>query len=89
MKDININIEELKMTETPLINFDINKYIKFFCSQEIIDILRYILLENKLVFFSSYIENLTSFLTIFFPFKYQYQIISILHKEKFHYLNNK
>ena len=93
MKDININIEEHKMTETPLINFDINKYIKLFSSQEIIDILRYILLEKKMVFFSSNIENLTyvimSFLTIIFPFKYQYQIISILHKEKFHYLNNK
>ena len=29
------------------------------------------------------------FLTVIFPFKYQYQIISILHKEIFYYLNNK
>ena len=47
IKDININIEEHKMTEASLINFDINKYIKLFSSQEIIDILRYILLEKK------------------------------------------
>ena len=81
------------MTEAPLINFDIKKYIKLFSTQEIIEILRYILLEKKMVFFSSNIENLTYvimiFLTMIFPFKYQYQIISILHKEIFYYLNNK
>ena len=93
IKDININIEEHKMTEASLINFDIKKYIKFFSSQNIIEILTYILLETKMIFFSSNIENLTYvimlFLNMIFPFKYQYQIISILHKEKFHYLNNK
>ena len=93
IKDINLNIEEHKMTEAPLINFDIKKYIKLFSTQEIIEILRYILLEKKMVFFSSNIENLTYvimiFLTMIFPFKYQYQIISILHKEIFYYLNNK
>ena len=93
IKDININIEEHKMTEASLINFDIKKYIKFFSSQNIIEILTYILLETKMIFFSSNIENLTYvimlFLNMIFPFKYQYQIISILYKEKFHYLNNK
>ena len=93
IKDINILIEEHKMSEAPLINFDIKKYIKLFSTQEIIEILRYILLEKKMVFFSSNIENLTYvimiFLTMIFPFKYQYQIISILHKEIFYYLNNK
>ena len=93
IKDINLNIEEHKMTEAPLINFDIKKYIKLFSTQEIIEILRYILLEKKIVFFSSNIENLTYvimiFLSMIFPFKYQYQIISILYKEIFYYLNNK
>ena len=77
IKEININIEEHKMTEIPLINFDTIKYIKF-SSQKIMEILRYILLEKKMIFFSSNIEDLTYvimlFLNMIFPFKYQFYI---------------
>ena len=93
IKDINILIEEHKMSEIPLLDFEIRKYYKLFSSQEILEILKYILLEKKIIFFSSNIENLTYiimiFLSMIFPLKYQYLIISILHKEIFHLINNK
>ena len=63
-------------------------YIELFNTQEIIKI--YILLEKKLVFFIEYWKlNICyyDFLTIIFPFKYQYQIISILHKDKLNIKN--
>jgi hypothetical protein len=56
----------------------------------IIEIFRYLLFEIKMIFFSSKLYDLTntimSLLTLIAPFKYQFQVVSVLPKELYNFI---
>lgn len=80
------------MNEFPLIHVDITKIFGAFNIDNILEIFKYILFEGKVIFFSSKIHELTnsilSFLILLSPFEYQHQVISILPKEYYSYLES-
>lgn len=92
INDKEINLTERKMNEFPLIHADITKIFGTFNIDSIIDIFKYILFEEKVIFFSSKLHELTnsimSFLFLLSPFEYQHQVISILPKEYYAYLES-
>ena len=92
INDKEINLTEKKMNEFPLIHVDITKIFGAFNIDNILEIFKYILFEGKVIFFSSKIHELTnsilSFLILLSPFEYQHQVISILPKEYYSYLES-
>ena len=87
--DKTIDLTEKKMNELPSIHFNISQAIGHFSLDNLIDIYTYLLLETRMIFFSSKIQELSStilsFLFLLSPLKYQYQIVSILPRELFHF----
>ena len=85
-----IDISEKKMNELPSINTNLIRVFDILSVGNIIDIFRYLLFETKLIFFSKDLYDLTntilSFLFLLTPFKYQFQIVSILPKDLFSYI---
>lgn len=90
INDKEINLTEKKMNEFPLIHVDITKIFGTLNIYNILEIFKYILFEGKVVFFSTKMHELTnsimSFLFLLSPFEYQHQVISILPKEYYSYL---
>ena len=82
-----IELTENKMNELPYIHVDLSHTIGHFNLEDLIDIFSYLLIETKMIFFSSKISELTntilSFLEFLSPLKYQYQIVSVLPRELF------
>ena len=82
-----IELTENKMNELPYIHVDLSHAIGHFNLEDLIDIFSYLLIETKMIFFSSKISELTntilSFLEFLSPLKYQYQIVSVLPRELF------
>ena len=87
-----IDLTEKKNNEYPLIHVDMTNAFGIFNISTILDIFKFILFEGNLIFFSSKISELTnsiiSFLSLLSPFKYQNQIISVLSKEYYSYLES-
>ena len=87
-----IDLTEKKINEYPLIHIDLSKLFGLLNANTFLDIYKFILYEGNVIFFSSKIANLTnsimSFLFLLSPFKYQYQVISILPKEFFSYMDS-
>ena len=87
-----INLTEKKINEYPLIHTDLAKLFALFNINALLDIFKFILYEGNLIFFSSKIYDLTnsimSILSLLSPFKYQYQVISVLSKELFSYIES-
>ena len=85
-----IDLTEKKMNDFPGININLSKFFDSFDIANIIDIFRYLLFETKLIFFSSNLYELTnsimSMLSLIFPFKYQFQIVSILPKDLYNFI---
>ena len=75
------------MNELPLIDLDLTILFKYYTAKQIIDIYRLIILECRVLFFSSNVVLLNPFisgmLSLLYPFHYQYQIVTILPKENF------
>ena len=84
-----IEISETKMNEMPLVNANFCKLFETLSIYNVIEIFKYLLYETKLIFFSENLPNLTntiiSFLFFLAPFKYQFQIVSVLSKELYSY----
>ena len=84
-----IELTEKKMNELPAIHFNLSQAIGHFSLSNFIDIYTYLLLETKMIFFSSKIQELSntilSFLFLLSPLKYQFQIVSNLPRELFHF----
>ena len=82
-----IELTENKMNELPYIHFNLSQAIGHFKLEDLIDIYTYLLMETKMIFFSSKISKLSttilSFLELLSPLKYQYQIVSVLPRELF------
>ena len=85
-----INLTENKMNDFPIININLSKFFNTLDISNILDIFRYLLFETKLIFFSSNLYDLTnsimSMLSLIFPFKYQFQIVSVLPKDLYNFI---
>ena len=75
------------MNELPYVDINLKKIFINFSIENIITIYRHLFLETRLLFFSDNIDLLNiyifGFLSFLYPFKYQYQIVTILPKENF------
>ena len=84
-----IEISEKKMNEMPLVNANFCRLFDVLSINNVIEIFKYLLYETKLIFFSENLPDLTntiiSFLFLLAPFKYQFQIVSVLSKELYNY----
>ena len=84
-----IDISENKMNEMPLVNVNYCRMFDLLSIYNVIEIFKYLLYETKLIFFSESLPDLTntilSFLSLLAPFKYQFQIVSVLPKELYGY----
>ena len=84
-----IEISEKKMNEMPLVNVNFCRLFDILSINNVIEIFKYLLYETKLIFFSENLPDLTntiiSFLFLLSPFKYQFQIVSVLSKELYNY----
>lgn len=85
-----IDLTEKKMNDYPSINIKLSKLFGTLKMQNIIEIFRYLLFETKMIFFSSKLYDLTntimSILSLITPFKYQFQVVSVLPKELYHFI---
>ena len=85
-----IDLTEKKMNDYPSINIKLSKLFGTLKLPNIIEIFRYLLFETKMIFFSSKLYDLTntimSILSLITPFKYQFQVVSILPKELYHFI---
>ena len=73
----------------PVINYSI--LFTFFTIEELFDIIKFIILEEPILFFSEDISNLThtieALLALIYPLKYQYPVVSVLPEENFSLIN--
>ena len=87
-----IDLTEKKLNEYPTIHIDLSRLFALFKTNTILEILKFILYEGKLIFFSPKIYDLTdiimSFLFLISPFEYQNQVISVLPKDKYFYIES-
>ena len=85
-----IEISENKMNELPSVNVNLLRTFDILSVGNVIEILKYLLYETKLIFFSKDLYDLTntilSFLFLLCPFKYQFQIVSVLPKDLYNYI---
>ena len=85
-----IDLSETKMNDYPSININLSKLFGTLKMENIIEIFKYLLFETKLIFFSNKLYDLTntimSILTLIAPFKYQFQVVSVLPKELYHFI---
>ena len=77
-----IDISENKMNEMPLVNVNYCRMFDLLSIYTVIEVFKFLLYETKLMFFSESLSDLTntilSFLSLLAPFKYQFQIVSVL-----------
>jgi hypothetical protein len=87
-----IDLTEKKLNDYPSIHIDLSKLFALFKISAILEIFKFILYESQIIFFSSKIYDLTniimSFLFLISPFEYQYQVISILPKDQYFYIES-
>lgn len=76
-------------TPKPIINYSL--LMKFFKIEEIFQIIKYILLEEPILFFSDNIQYLTytieGLLSLIYPFEYQYPVVAVLPEENYSFIN--
>ena len=82
-----IEFQQSLMNKLPLIEVNMKKIFTTYDIRDIIDIYLCLFLEVRILFFSKDIEVLnifiSGFLSLLFPFQYQYQVVTILPKENF------
>ena len=85
-------IKQNEMNKLPLIGVNLKRICVDLEAKDIITIYNYLFLEYRILFFSKNIEYLNSyiygFLSLLFPFQYQYQIVTILPNENFETLES-
>ena len=73
----------------PIINYAL--LMKFFRIEEIFEIIKYIILEEPIIFFSQNIQYLTytieGLLGLIYPFEYHYTVVAILPEENYSFIN--
>ena len=87
-----IDLTEKKLNDYPTIHIDLSRLFALFKISIILEIFKFILYEGQIIFFSKKIYDLTniimSFLFLISPFEYQYQVISILPKDQYFYIES-
>ena len=82
-----IIFKETTINKLPKSRLDIENLLFFFTFEEILEIIKWILLEVPILFFCENINDLTniieSFSSLIYPFEYSYPIISILPEENY------
>ena len=85
-------IKQNEMNKLPLIGVNLKRICVDLEAKDIITIYNYLFLEYRILFFSKNIEYLNSyiygFLSLLFPFQYQYQVVTILPNENFETLES-
>ena len=85
-----IDLTEHRMNDYPNININLSKLFGTLKMSNIIEIFRYLLFETKMIFFSNKLYDLTntimSILSLITPFKYQFQVVSVLPKELYNFI---
>ena len=85
-----IELTEKKMNEYPSVNINLSHVFELLSYTNVIEIYKFLLYETKLIFFSENLFDLTNtiltFLTLLSPFNYQFQIVSILPKELYNFI---
>lgn len=85
-----IDLTQNKMNEYPAINNNISKIFTDLSLNNILEIYKYLLYETKMVFFSEDLYTLTNtilcFVFLLSPFKYQFQIVSVLPSNLYKFL---
>ncbi len=80
------------MNQLPFLSIEFEKIFIHFKIEQILEIYKHVLLETRIVFFSSDLSNLTpiiqGFLSLIYPFKYPFQFITILPEENFNFLES-
>ena len=73
----------------PIINYSL--LMKFFKVEEIFEIIKYIIIEDPILFFCQNIQYLTytieSILGLIYPFEYHFPVVSILPEENYTFIN--
>ena len=87
----NVILQSL-MNELPLLEVNLKKIFTSYNLKDIITIYLYLFLESRILFFSKNIEALNiyiyAFLSFLYPFKYEYQIVTILPNINFEILES-
>ena len=82
-----IIFKEKTINKLPMSRFDFENLLFFFTVEEILEIIKWILLEVPILFFCENLKDLTntieSFSSLIYPFEYSYPIISILPEENY------
>ena len=85
-----IELTETRMNEFPCINTDLSSLFTCLDINNILEIFRFLLFETKLIFFGSNLSDLTntiiSILSLVAPFKYQFQVVSVLPKDLYNFI---
>ena len=80
-------INQTKMNELPIININLKRIFVDFQIGDVITIYNYLFLEGRILFFSEDIDTLNiyiyGYLSLLYPFQYQYQIVTILPEQNF------
>ena len=91
-KNEEVDTKEIIFKETPINklpkpNVDISNLINFFNIDEIFEIIKWIILEVPILFFSDNISELTytieGFISLIYPFVYSYPVVAILPEENY------
>ena len=92
MHDQSILLKNSKLNDLFYANFELNILFETFDLDKILIIFQYLMLGIKIVVFSTEIEVLTpiilSCLILLFPFKFPFQVVSILPKESYYLIDN-
>lgn len=87
-----VDLTENKLNEYPSVHIDLSKLFAMFKINVILDIFKYILCEGNLIFFGTKIYDITtsilSFLFLLSPLEYQCQVVSILPKENYFFIES-
>ena len=87
-----IDLTQSMMNKMPGLSVNLKNLFKSLDIENIIEIFRYLLFETKMIFFSNKLYDLTntimSILTLITPFKYEFQVVSVLPKELYNFVES-
>ena len=90
--DQTILLKNSRLNELSNVNFEFNLLFQTFNIEQILQIFQYLMLGNKIIFFSTEIELLTpiilSSLVLLFPFKFPFTVVSVLPKDSYNLIDN-
>ena len=86
-----IIFKETSPNKNPRINFNYSILMNYFKTEEIFEVIKYIILEEPILFFCEDKEILSiiieSFVSLIYPFEYPHPIVTILPEENFSFIS--